>query len=212
MIIAFGEVVCFCVFESLFGVVITKMCPWIEVRVTVESVVLPGPAWTPAKSQSNNGCLANIFHSPATRKPQSYNQAAQVPSAASYSANEPSVPGSGGGRVDGDLKAQSTVCFLCNTTFSTQHNLKVHINTVHYKMYSYSCTVCGQGFNTRERFQDHMNMHNGIRSHRCQYCGRQFTFKTNLRQHISDGVCSRVTGSWSDFLALWRCFSNLRSH
>ena len=51
------------------------------------------------------------------------------------------------------------------------------------------CPLCGKWFDRREYFQDHLNMHNNVKAHRCSHCSRTFTYKRNLWQHERYGVC-----------------------
>ncbi|XP_076465076.1 uncharacterized protein LOC143296877 isoform X12 [Babylonia areolata] len=57
------------------------------------------------------------------------------------------------------------------------------------------CPICGKGFDRREYFEDHINMHNNIRAHQCPHCHHSFLYKNNLRQHIRDGICQNKTGN-----------------
>ncbi|KAL8567902.1 hypothetical protein ACOMHN_059024 [Nucella lapillus] len=50
------------------------------------------------------------------------------------------------------------------------------------------CPLCGKGFDRKEYFEDHVNMHSNIRAHRCPYCHHSFFYKNNLRQHVRDGI------------------------
>ncbi|KAL8604940.1 hypothetical protein ACOMHN_028568 [Nucella lapillus] len=59
---------------------------------------------------------------------------------------------------------------------------------------SRTCPICGKWFDRREYFQDHMNMHNKFKAHRCSNCLSAFTYKRNLWQHIRDGVCRKRKG------------------
>lgn len=64
------------------------------------------------------------------------------------------------------------------------------------RQHSRVCPICGKSFDRREYFQDHMNMHNGIKAHRCSNCGREFTYKRNLWQHGRDSVCFKNKNLW----------------
>ena len=53
------------------------------------------------------------------------------------------------------------------------------------------CPICGKGFDRREYYEDHMNMHNNVKAHKCSNCSSTFTYKRNLWQHVRDGVCTK---------------------
>jgi hypothetical protein len=54
-----------------------------------------------------------------------------------------------------------------------------------------TCSICGRSFFNKERFEDHMNMHNNIKAHECRCCRTKFTYKRNLLTHVRLGVCTR---------------------
>jgi hypothetical protein len=56
-----------------------------------------------------------------------------------------------------------------------------------------TCLVCGKTFWRRDRFEEHMNMHNKIKAFQCQNCRRKFTHRRNLDHHLKLGVCSKFT-------------------
>lgn len=53
------------------------------------------------------------------------------------------------------------------------------------------CPICGKSFDRREYYEDHMNMHNNVKAHKCSNCSSRFTYKRNLWQHVRDGVCMK---------------------
>ena len=47
----------------------------------------------------------------------------------------------------------------------------------------YVCEQCGKGFNWVASFQDHMDMHSGVKKYTCEFCNRQFTKRNTLNNH-----------------------------
>ena len=141
---------------------------------------------------ANNICWSSVSMSPHQSVASFYGDSASFSSTPAFSATKCH-------QTDGSLtpclpsvdKSKTVVCVLCNATFASAGVLKVHTNCVHLKNYPYTCGVCRikKGFTTKERFTDHMNMHNNIKVHQCPKCSRLFTFKANLRKHLRDRTC-----------------------
>ena len=60
-------------------------------------------------------------------------------------------------------------CPYCGKMFSTQSNMKIHIENVHedipYEMYK-TCTVCNEKLKTKQRLLMHLYRRHGIRQRR----------------------------------------------
>lgn len=59
--------------------------------------------------------------------------------------------------------------------------------------YLYTCHTCGKEFNRKYRFMDHVNAHNKIKAHTCPKCSKHFTFTSDVRRHLRNGVCTKYT-------------------
>ncbi|XP_076460641.1 uncharacterized protein LOC143293559 isoform X2 [Babylonia areolata] len=64
-------------------------------------------------------------------------------------------------------------------------------STISRQRQSRTCPICGKWFDRWEYFQDHVNMHNKVKAHKCDNCASAFTYKRNLWQHVRHGVCFR---------------------
>jgi hypothetical protein len=76
----------------------------------------------------------------------------------------------------------SNDCLLCGTTFSTFVTLNRHINS-HFPFYV--CNLCGVGYATARRLNEHKVYHHADRSHSCEICFKSFPTASRLKLHIS---------------------------
>uniref|UniRef100_A0A1L8DIS3 C2H2-type domain-containing protein n=1 Tax=Nyssomyia neivai TaxID=330878 RepID=A0A1L8DIS3_9DIPT len=82
-------------------------------------------------------------------------------------------------------------CSICNKTFSTKWNLKMH-KWIHASRTAmpFKCPTCPKAFIRQSDLQDHLNRHKSIKPFTCDYCGCQFGRKYNwlrhTREHITD--------------------------
>ena len=76
------------------------------------------------------------------------------------------------------------LCEYCDTSFTFESSLNRHRNSVHLNRNLHVCGICGKCITRKENFEDHMNMHNNIRPHKCPQCGIGFSFKNKLRHHV----------------------------
>ena len=60
------------------------------------------------------------------------------------------------------------------------HTLQFH-TPEHLK--PFVCQICKKGFIYKSKFEDHMNVHLGLKPHKCQYCNSTFADKANKRMH-----------------------------
>lgn len=91
-------------------------------------------------------------------------------------------------------------CFICNTTFSSQKNLKLHskmhknshIKTIEEAMPvgsesreedKFFCEICNKSFNHSLLFV-HQNMHKNVEEHNCSLCNRQFENQVSYDMHM----------------------------
>ena len=70
--------------------------------------------------------------------------------------------------IETPLRITYRVAFKC--VFSLQH--------------SFICDVCQKGFNNRQSFRDHQNIHTGDKPHKCTYCPAAFASIGTARGHI----------------------------
>ena len=57
---------------------------------------------------------------------------------------------------------KSKQCSDCGSTFSTQSNLRLHVDAVHEKKRPYLCSECGDSFSTQNNLKRHIStVHKG---------------------------------------------------
>ena len=101
--------------------------------------------------------------------------------------------------VPSDQGMPSTIllCEFCDKSFASGSGLFRHKNRVHsLKRLPHVCTICGKGFNEKENYEGHMNMHNNIRAYKCPNCSGGWFYKNSLREHIRFGGCKKQVDSW----------------
>ena len=69
----------------------------------------------------------------------------------------------------------------------------------------YSCPVCDKEFKKKYRYVDHVNGHNKIKAHTCPKCSRCFTFASDVKRHLRNGVCTKHMSSLWIFLSQNMC-------
>ena len=75
-------------------------------------------------------------------------------------------------------------CKQCGKGFKNQRNLERHIQVVHTidSSKKFQCKQCGKGFIDNQRLEGHMNMHLGLKPHKCE-CGAAYQNRSNLLAH-----------------------------
>lgn len=74
-------------------------------------------------------------------------------------------------------------CPFCKYVASIRRVIKVHINTYHLRKFIYTCKLCGKGFNARVLYEEHSNVHEGIKPFQCVVCQKDFQFSSYLTSH-----------------------------
>lgn len=94
--------------------------------------------------------------------------------------------------ADQGVPSSVLLCGLCDKSFISVSGLIKHKNRVHsLKRLPHVCNLCGKGYNYKEAYEGHMNMHNNIRAYKCPNCLKGWYYKTNLRDHIRLGGCKK---------------------
>ncbi|WAQ96971.1 ZFP26-like protein, partial [Mya arenaria] len=88
---------------------------------------------------------------------------------------------------EGKIKSS---CRYCKEKFKNSNRLFQHIKQNHYEQdlahpqpYMQMCSICSKVF-LKEHYKTHINMHNGIKPHKCLICDKGFTDRSNLRGHL----------------------------
>lgn len=77
-------------------------------------------------------------------------------------------------------------CGMCRKSYTTQNNLKRHIDAIHNKLRPFICEVCGSSFSQRYSLRLHNEEVHGKEKAKyiCHDCGKTYGTKDKLKFHI----------------------------
>ena len=76
------------------------------------------------------------------------------------------------------------LCHLCSKIFKKPSALKVHIDSIHYKIRDHTCDSCGKAFINSHKLRYHIERdHENIKNFLCDMCDKQFYFNADLTKH-----------------------------
>lgn len=77
---------------------------------------------------------------------------------------------------------QSHECNICKKVFARKRNLLQHMLLHQDK--KYKCSDCDKQFSRQDRYNVHIQDHQGIKKHRCPYCAKGFNIISALKDHV----------------------------
>ena len=105
-------------------------------------------------------------------------------------------------------------CEYCSEKFRTLVRYKTHIVRFHVdkrdevaartNIKFWPCSKCPKVFGQKEDFEQHMNVHLGLKPFQCKMCEKAFSSKSNLMQHVKGHTgfnklrCNFCSKSYSD--------------
>lgn len=74
-------------------------------------------------------------------------------------------------------------CEICNKQFRTAAFLRRHIVCFHERVRGYQCDICGRSFSEKRNVDDHRRTHTGERPFVCETCGKSFAQRSSMKIH-----------------------------
>ncbi|KAH3776257.1 oocyte zinc finger protein XlCOF6-like [Dreissena polymorpha] len=105
---------------------------------------------------------------------------------------------------------KSHLCVKCGKSFMSKSNLKSHTQLVHKEekdakqLMKCPFKDCKKVFQQKEKYQDHMNTHTGIKPYTCAECEREFSNRYTKTRHeksclgITEHVCDVCNKDFAD--------------
>lgn len=71
----------------------------------------------------------------------------------------------------------------CHKSYASKFNLRRHVRNKHQKIKIIRCHKCKRTFSSNQNLKEHMNIHLGIRPFECSVCGKEFRQSSQLSIH-----------------------------
>ena len=87
--------------------------------------------------------------------------------------------------MEDTVKAEEIPCDKCDTTFTTNACLKIHIDEIHLDIKQYKCDQCKESFLRGDELTIHIdNLHRQIEDYKCEYCSMPFADSGAMKRHV----------------------------
>lgn len=86
---------------------------------------------------------------------------------------------------DTHVEGGTALCDICNMRFPTYANMRRHHLYMHQGIRTFECQFCTKRFLRKEQFMEHLAGHSKPRPHECSICGGTFSFRGQLKLHLS---------------------------
>ncbi|XP_052772828.1 GDNF-inducible zinc finger protein 1-like [Mya arenaria] len=81
---------------------------------------------------------------------------------------------------------QYHICDICGSTLKSKASLKTHITCFHGNQRKYKCTVCGKSYKYSHQVSTHKKMyHDKVKRFHCKECGKSFYFDNQYKDHLN---------------------------
>lgn len=87
---------------------------------------------------------------------------------------------------DTHVEGGTALCDICNMRFPTYANMRRHHLYMHQGIRTFECQFCTKRFLRKEQFMEHLVGHSKPRPHECSICGGTFSFRGQLKLHVSN--------------------------
>ena len=82
-------------------------------------------------------------------------------------------------------RKKNHMCKVCHKSFFTSRDLWVHSSAVHDNSKTFKCKSCEKTFSQKGNMKTHYEtQHLGIRNFKCNFCGETFTQNQYLQNHL----------------------------
>ncbi|XP_031617242.1 zinc finger protein 431-like isoform X2 [Contarinia nasturtii] len=79
------------------------------------------------------------------------------------------------------------ICDICEKTFRTKGNIRLHMVNTHSKKLDFICDQCGNKFAALGTLQQHIQrIHNDEKSFECEECGKRYSEKYDFKKHYNN--------------------------
>ncbi|XP_034482669.1 zinc finger protein OZF [Drosophila innubila] len=75
-------------------------------------------------------------------------------------------------------------CSICESQFANELALRAHINQEHHKLSQFDCEICHKTIEPDEDLATHMQKHAAVKTHVCEVCNSYFTQKSQYNVHM----------------------------